>query len=355
MHIHQFNPTLSSGDAISNHVAGLQTMLRAMGHRSDIFCEIPPASAPARSRSPDEYEAVSSPENIMLLHFSLHYSDRTLAWLAGLPDRKVLIYHNITPPRYFAGINNTYFEAAGRGYSQLAELSALTEAGWGDSGFNAQTLRRAGWQKTGVLPIAFDARNYAIPPAKKTEKLYPPGANVLFVGRVSPNKCFEDLIVAFYYLKKMRPDARLLLVGSTHKMTRYVDYLQTLVARLHVADVYFTGHVSRADLAAFYRVGDVFLSMSEHEGFGVPLLESMHYGLPVVAYHSTAVPETLGDSGVMFRQKKHRAVAALLDLLLADEPLRQQIVAGQRRRLQDFSVERVRIRLEQLLADLGVD
>ncbi len=355
MEIHQFNPTLSAGDAISNHVISMQAMLRVMGYRSEIFCELPPVSAPARTHSLDAYESIASPENILLLHFSLYYSDRVMNWLAQIPTRKILIYHNITPPHYFSGINNTYFEAADRGYAQLATLSMLTEAGWGDSIFNIQTLDRYGWQNTGVLPIVFDARNYAVSPAKKTEKQYPSGANVLFVGRVSPNKCFEDLIVTFSYLKKIRPEARLLLVGSTQKMTRYVDFLQTLVTRLNLTDVHFLGHISQAELAACYRVGDVFLSMSEHEGFGVPLLESMYYELPIVAYKSTAVPETLGASGVLFRQKSHRAVAALIDFLLMDVSLRKKIVSGQRRRLQDFSVERVQMRLRQLLSDVGVN
>ncbi len=355
MEIHQFNPTLSAGDAISNHIISLQSMLRAMGHQSEIFCELPPVSSPVRTHSLDSYESIVSPENILLLHFSLYYSDRVMDWLVHLPARKLLVYHNITPPHYFRGINNTYFEAASRGYAQLAELSGLTDAGWGDSNFNVQILKRYEWQKTGVLPIAFDAQNYAIAPAKKIKKQYPPGANVLFVGRVSPNKCFEDLIVTFSHLKKMRPDARLLLVGSTQKMTRYVDFLQALVTRLNLTDVHFLGHVSQAELAACYRVGDVFLSMSEHEGFGVPLLESMHYGLPIVAHKSTAVPETLGASGMLFLQKDHRAVAALIDILLTDDTLRQRIVEGQRRRLQDFSVARVQMQLQQLLADMGIN
>ena len=354
MEIHQFNPTLSTGDAISNHIVSLQSILQSMGYRSEIFCEIPPVSSRACTYSLGAYESVASPESILLLHFSLHYSDSVMARLAQLPGRKILIYHNITPPHYFWGVNNMYFEAASRGFAQLANLSTLAEVGWGDSEFNVQTLKQHGWQKTGVLPIAFDARNYAVTPDKKIEKQYPSAANVLFVGRVSPNKRFEDLIVTFFHLKKIRPDAKLLLVGSTHKMTRYVDFLHTLVARLNLTDVHFLGHISQAELAACYRVGNVFLSMSEHEGFGVPLLESMHYGLPVVAYKSTAVPETLGASGILFRRKEHRAVAALIDVLLADEPLRRKIISQQRRRLQDFSVAQVKMRLWQLLADAGV-
>jgi len=355
MDIHQFNPTLSTGDAISNHVISLQTMLQAMGHQSKIFCEIPPVSAAAHTLSLDEYEVYSAPENILLLHFSLHYSDWVMDRLTRLPGKKILIFHNITPPHYFLGVNNMYFEAASRGYAQLTVLSVLTDAGWGDSDFNTRILQQHGWQKTGILPIAFDERSYAVTPAPKIKNRYASGTKVLFVGRVSPNKRFEDLLVAFHYLKKLRPDAQLLLVGSTQKMTRYVDFLQTLIDRLNLKDVHFLGHVSLAELAACYQIGDVFLNMSEHEGFGVPLLESMHYGLPVVAYKSTAVSETLGDSGILFREKDYRAIAALIDVLLSDDALRRKIIEGQRRRLKNFSVAQVQTQLRHLLADVGVN
>ena len=283
------------------------------------------------------------------------YSAEVLSWLEQVPDRKVVVYHNITPSAYFAGIDELYFEAARAGREQLDHLRALAEAGWGVSAFNCQELAERGWTHLGVLPIVFDPNRYAVRPDRKVLKRYQGGVNVLFVGRLSPNKRLEDVILTFTYLKRLvRPDARLLLVGSVgQNMKPYREFLEALVARLDLPDVVFAGHVSTSQLVAYYRCASVYLSMSEHEGFGVPLLESMHFGVPIVAYKAAAVPETLGGSGVLVTAKETMAVAELIGLLIEDEGLRAQIVARQRERLRDFMPDKVEERLGELLRDLG--
>ena len=135
-------------------------------------------------------------------------------------------------------------------------------------------------------------------------------------------------------------------------MHRYVAFLQKLVDELRLPDVVFTGHVSNAELVAYYRTASLYLSLSEHEGFGVPLLESMHFGLPIVANAAAAVPETLGQCGALVTGKDHLAIAELVSLLIEDQSLRGRIIAGQRKRLEDFLPIRVGERLETLLADL---
>jgi glycosyltransferase involved in cell wall biosynthesis len=278
-----------------------------------------------------------------------------LNWLERIPDRKVLVYHNITPHAYFAGVNDVYLEAARVGREQLSRLKALTEAGWGVSTFNCQELAEQGWLRVGVLPIVFDPKRYAVRPDRRVLKGWQGGFNVLFVGRVSPNKRFEDLILTFYYLKRhVQPDARLLLVGSPRGMEPYLEFLQALVKKLGLWDVAFTGHVSTEQLVAYYRCASIYLSMSEHEGFGVPLLESMYFGVPIVAYTAGAVPETLEGSSVLMTRKDHAAAAELIGLLLEDDHLRARVIARQRQRLQDFLPEKVEERLRELLHSLGI-
>ncbi len=353
MQIHQFHPTVSFGDAVSNQILSLQRLLRRMGYRSEIFCEQPPIQFEGRARPMEQYPA--SPDNLLLLHFSLGYSPYVLSWLERIPDRKVLIYHNITPHTYFAGVNERYREAARIGREQLDHLSELVEAGWGVSAFDARELTERGWSRTGVLPIVFDPERYAVRPDRKMMRQWRGGLNVLFVGRLSPNKRVEDLILTFYYLKRfVRPDARLLLVGSTRGMEPYLAFLRALVERLRLPDVVFTGHVSTSQLVACYRCATVYLSMSEHEGFGVPLLESMHFGVPIVAYKAAAVPETLGESGVLVKVKDHPAIAELVGWVAEDGELRARVVARQRARLRDFLPEAVEERLRALLRTLGV-
>ena len=268
----------------------------------------------------------------------------------------MIVYHNITPHTYFAGINDIYLEAAKAGREQLGLLSNLVDAGWGDSTFNCQELVEHGWSKVGVLPIIFDPQRYAVRPDRGVLKRWQDGLNVLFVGRVSPNKCLEDLILTFYYLRRfVRSDAHLLLVGSAKGMEIYLEFLKTLVKRLSLPGVVFTGHVSNAELMAYYRSADVYLSMSEHEGFGVPFLESMYFDVPVIAYKAAAVPETLNGSGFLVKERDYPAVAGLIALLAEDEDLRALVIDRQRKRLRDFMPERIRDRLQDLLHDIQTE
>jgi len=354
MQVHQFHPTVSFGDAISNQILSLQSLLRRMGYRSEIFCERLPTHFEGRARHMSQYASYSSSTNVLLSHFSLGYSPAVLDWLEKVPDRKVIVYHNITPHKYFAGVNDIYFEAAQTGREQLNHLSKVTEAGWGDSTFNCQELAERGWANPRVLPIVFDPKRYAVWPDRKVLKRWQGGLNVLFVGRVSPNKRFEDVILTFYYLKRfVRSDARLFLVGSAQGMELYLEFLQALVKRLDLLDVIFTGHVSKSQLMAYYRSANVYLSMSEHEGLGVPLLESMHFGVPIVAYGAAAVPETLSGSGILIKEKNYPAVAEMIGLLVEDEELRTRIVTQQRKRLEAFLPERVEACLREMLSDLS--
>ena len=89
--------------------------------------------------------------------------------------------------------------------------------------------------------------------------------------------------------------------------------------------------------------------MSEHEGFGIPLVEAMRFGVPIVAYASTAVPETMGGAGILVRQKRFAVVAELIHLLQTDAELRQRIVDRQRERARVFAPEVVIAAFRQLL------
>ena len=187
MDVHQFHPQPAYGDAVSNQVLGLQSLLRAAGHRSEIFCEHEPFLFEGNTQPIPRYARHSSPENVVLLHFAVDYSTEVMAWLREIPDRKVLVYHNITPHTYFAGIDGPLFEAAREGRQQLDQLKALTEAGWGASAFNCRELAERGWTHLGVLPIIFDPKRYAIRPDRRVLERYGDDRpNVLFVGRVPP-------------------------------------------------------------------------------------------------------------------------------------------------------------------------
>jgi glycosyltransferase involved in cell wall biosynthesis len=207
-----------------------------------------------------------------------------------------------------------------------------------DSEYNRRDLLAAGYAPTGVLPLAVPNTLAQVQPDTEVLNRFDDGvANLLFVGRLVPNKRQEDVIKAFYYLRQIRPRSRLFLVGSWQNTRRYYAWLQEFAGRLGLSEaVYFPGHVSTAALAAYYRLADLFVCMSEHEGFCVPLIESMHFGVPVVAYASTAVPGTLGGAGILVREKRYDVIAELLHLLISDRKLYRQVVERQYARVQAF-------------------
>ncbi|MBN1487937.1 MAG: glycosyltransferase [Anaerolineae bacterium] len=351
MRVDQFLPKLSAGDAISNHALSLRSLLSEMGHTSELFSEQLPVDPVAPVKHFSQYSLESDDEQVLLLHFSAAYPAVVLDWLEQLPVRKVLVYHNITPHTYFTGINPVYEARSKAGREQLSQLlPSLVGEAWGVSAYNCQELKSCGWSDPQVLPIVFEPRDYALRPDRDVLRRCQEKTNILFVGRVAPNKHLEDLILTFYYFKKyVRPNAHLRLVGSSGGMDKYLAYLQALVERLDLHNVDFAGHVSNAALLAYYQSANLYLSMSEHEGFGVPFLECMHFRVPIVAYKAAAVAETLGQSGVLITQKLYPAVAELIGLVLDADTLRERIIAQQHEHLHNFSPEVVRRKLESLL------
>jgi glycosyltransferase involved in cell wall biosynthesis len=328
---------LSYGDAISNEALAIQRHLREAGFASDIFAEgIHPRMA-RRARPLWEYEQVSSAATVCLFHFSIGSAASRLIHRA--PDRLVCVYHNITPGEWFLGFHPHLAGLCYHGRRELAAFAARTELGLADSEFNRRELEQAGYVRTAVLPIVQDLSAMAAAPAPVPRRMWDDGrVNVLFVGRIIPNKKIDDLIRCFaFYQRHLRSHSRLLLVGDYRGHERYHDRLQEMVRALGVREVVFTGHVDDDDLRAAYAAADVFLCLSEHEGYCVPLVEAMACGVPVVAYDAGAVGETLRGGGLLLREKDPAIVAETLHAVLTDRQLRERILLAQAR-----AVEQVR-------------
>ena len=176
--------------------------------------------------------------------------------------------------------------------------------------------------------------------------------NILFVGRIVPNKRIEDHIrLAELYKRNIDSYYRFIFVGRYDGIPRYYAQIRSLIAEFQMLPdrFWFTGPVPDEDLGAFYRWADVYVSLSEHEGFCVPLVEAMAADVPVLAYKAGAVAETLGGAGVLFEPKDLELAAEMLGLLVYDRAIREQVLAGQRKRLQDFSPAAIDARLGEVL------
>ena len=255
----------------------------------------------------------------------------------------VMRYHNITPGFYFQKYSKKLFNIVEYGREGLEYASKHIDYSLADSSYNMQELVDLNYKNVEVLPILISFDDYAKTPDKKTIEKYNDGVtNMLFVGRIAPNKSQEDVIKSFYYYKKyVNQNSRLIFVGSDNGFENYSDLLKKLVNELELKDVIFTGHIKFEEILSYYKVADLFLCMSEHEGFCVPLVESMYFGVPILAYDSSAVGETLGSSGVLVKEKNYFVISELMDRIMADKILRDNIVEKQYERLKDFALEKV--------------
>jgi glycosyltransferase involved in cell wall biosynthesis len=327
--IHQVLATLGYGDAIGHEVLGIQRVLRSRGYKSEIFVESADHRLEGLTRDYRELVDFSHPDHLLLHHFSLGSKASRTAY--ALPDRMALIYHNITPPEYFVGVNRTLARQCFRGRRELGAYADRCDMALGDSEFNRQDLEQFGFPRTAVLPVVPDFSHLERQPNRFVADQFDDAwTNVMFVGRVIANKKIEDVIRCFHaYHTTFNTRSRLLIVGTHAGFERYLAALNQLTAALGLHHVHLVGHVTDEELVAYYEVADLFLCASEHEGFCVPIVEAFYMEVPVLAYAATAVPATMDGAGVLYDDKDPRHVAALMDAVVSNTALQEAIVDGQ--------------------------
>lgn len=338
--VHQLVAALSYGDAISNEALAIRDHLRRRGHASEIFAERTHPAMFHEARPLPEY-AKSAPGSICLFHFSIGSAASSLAFHRSEP--LVCLYHNITPAEFFIGFHDHLAGLCHHGRRELHTFAARADLGLGDSEYNRVELEEAGFRKTGVLPIVLDWSRYDVTPSPVTETTLHPydGVTLLFVSRVVPNKRFEDLLSMFAVFQHDEPKSRLILAGDSLGHERYWRRLLERTQALRLRNVIFTGHVEQADLVSYYRAADAFVCLSGHEGFGVPLVEAMNFGVPVVALDRGAVRETLDGGGVVIDDPSPWFVSEIVRRVVRDGAFRAAVLHSQaqalaRRKALDF-------------------
>jgi glycosyltransferase involved in cell wall biosynthesis len=347
--VHQVLPNLSHGDAISNQALFIRDTLRSQGAASNIYVRYIDSRVAHQcsSFSPDKI----APDNGIIYHHSI--GTELTPHVAAHRGPKVLIYHNITPAEFFEPYRPAFATILRAGRRALREIAPFFPHAAGVSHFNADELAECGFADPMVLPICVDPAKWNFrPDPKLMEQLQDGRTNILFVGRIAPNKKQDELIRAFQCYLSVDSSARLVLVGAAEDDDPYHVALRELITSSGLeGSVMMPGSVNDAELAAFYRTAHLFWSMSEHEGFCVPLIEAMWFDLPVLAFRSTAVPETLGEAGFMFNDKYcFESLAALAFLLVHDRDLSGKVTKVQRRQRLAFLPSRVAPLLETVIA-----
>lgn len=327
--MHQVVGALHPGDAVGNEALAIRGHLRAAGLGSEIFAGFVDPRLGAEARPLRDYAGDDGSRTVCLYHFAPGSPAGRVALQARGP--LVVVYHNVTPARFFAGWSDEAVRLAARAGQELRELAGRASLGFAKSAFSRRDLEAAGFAASSVLPFVHDPGRSVLP-SPVFERLYRDGrAHVLAVGRLAPNKRVEDVLRAFAFLQRGPvPRSRLLLVGDDG-LHAYTIALRGLARALRLRDVAFCGRVEEDELRSAYGLADVLVSLSEHEGYGVPLVEAMLAGVPVVAYDAGAVAETMSGAGVLLGEKRPELVAGVIERLLGDVALRAAVLAGQER------------------------
>ncbi|HEX6650570.1 MAG TPA: glycosyltransferase family 4 protein [Pyrinomonadaceae bacterium] len=341
-------PTLITADAISNDIHGMHDVLTRKGYHVRIF-----ANENTTDFDVSPITAIKgflvSPDDILIYHYSMGWNFGPKL-LHELKCRRVIKYHNITPPEFFAGISIDYEHVCRAGREQIKDIvGANCDLYLSDSEYNSQDLIAEGADASKCLVVApfhhIDNLEQLAPDIQVLNQFVTHDINILMVGRVAPNKGHASLIEALAtYRREYNRYARLLIVGKEAvQLASYSLSLRQLAANLAIDNaVIFTGAVTDAQLKAYYLAADFFMLTSHHEGFCVPLVEAMAMKVPIITCDSSAIPATVGKAGLVWKDRNPYLLAESIDYLDQNEALSVELgLMGRKRYEEFFSNERI--------------
>ncbi|MBK8398449.1 MAG: glycosyltransferase [Leptospiraceae bacterium] len=337
MKIYQHVDELNDRDGIGNDILGFQILFEKLNLPNAILTRT------NNSKNESEIFLTSKPPKIQSdsIHI-LHYGGAgyPIDYFQNIPGKKILRFHNMTPSYFFKDfLDEDIFKTFERNEikSNLELYSLYRCLSWvlSDSVFNElDFLRLVGESnktKMQVLPVI---RNYPLITSQSQ-----PNFRIGFIGRWVPNKRIEDLLFTIYFLRKINPLYTLVLIGKKNSVFgMYNEYLYTLVQELELSNnIEFQENLTDEEVKRQLSKLDIYLSMSEHEGFGIPILEVMASGIPVLAYSSTAILETVRDAGILFNEKNFPYLAELIHKIVTSTNLKSKIVQKQNQRVKFYN------------------
>lgn len=353
--IHQITATMSVGDAISNEIVAIKKILDDMGVYNEIYAENIDPRLKVKVKKYTDYKG--NKDEIIINHFGIGSAIND--YVLELKNKiKIIRYHNVTPHEFFDGYSMISAQLCKLGRDQLNRSKDTYKYSLADSEYNKEELMELGYKNISVIPIIIAIKDYEKKPYNEILNKYGDDIeNIVFVGRVAPNKKQEDVIKSFYYYKKyFNKKARLFIVGGYGGMERYYNQLVRLTESLNLEDVIFTGHIKFESILAYYSIADLFLCMSEHEGFCVPLVESMFFKVPILAYNSCAIPYTLGGKSVLVNEKDYKYIAGMMDYILENKNFKEKIISKQCERLEELKPEKIELEfkkyIERIIGDI---
>jgi glycosyltransferase involved in cell wall biosynthesis len=277
--------------------------------------------------------------NVLIVHASIGHA-AVHQFLMDRYEPLVLMYHNVTPASYYEPYDAEFAEVLALGRREVELLRPRVVRALAASRFNAEELENMGYEDVRVVPPIVDFQRLARTEPNETTLHYLAGFEgriLLSVGQLMPHKR-PDFLVEMAHIGSTYLDMRafVMLVGH-HRVARYAKAIRDQVRELSLNRVHIVGAVSERDLAAMFQSADAVVTASEHEGFCVPLIEAMAMGKPVVARALGAIPETVGDAGLLLPAKEGPTYfAEAVAELLANAPLREHLVERGHARVASF-------------------
>ncbi len=357
MSVDQILVGAAPGDAVTGIALAMRDLLRLDG----------PSEVYARYRDPvlagdihtlDELPvARRSADDVLVYHASIGEPD-VMAFLDGRPERLVVHYHNMTPARFFRPFDKRLADLLEIGRGELAALRPRVSGALADSRYNADELEALGYHDVRVVapPVDFPGllSQPTDPSLQRHIDLHHQGPRILFVGQLLPHKRPDVLLGAAHILRTYFDIPVFLVIAGTPRVPSYAAALQRFVVESNLAGVWLAGPQSPSRLATFFRHSDILVTASEHEGFCVPLLEAMAFGLPVVARAAAAIPETMGDAGVLLPVDAGPALFAEVIAELLDDPtLRIELETRGYERVLDFDLAQTRAAMHATVRELA--
>ncbi|MCP5493164.1 MAG: glycosyltransferase [Leptospiraceae bacterium] len=331
--IHQFAAGFNPGDAISNEILAIRTILENNGFAGNIYAKNIGLHLKDSKTVKKYYKYKYSPGDLIIYHHSIHSTVSNFVLNSLAP--KFMIYHNVTPHHFFESYDLKLTHYVKKGREELKNLKDKFMCYFADSKYNREELNSLDFTNVHILPIIYDFQKL-----QKKESVKKDGfKNIIFVGRIAPNKKQDDLIRFAKMFKDYFCDKfKIHLVGYCSKeLNLYKEELDYMVKFYQLDEhVLFSDYVDDDKLQEYYQSADLFISMSEHEGFCVPLIESMFYEIPILAYQAGAVGDTLNGAGISFNQKDFLKICELVHIILKDQDFRNEIINSQNKRLKQF-------------------
>lgn len=340
---------LSGGDAIGNYIQSQRKIFTELGYCVNIFADGGDTDFILSSK----YE--STGKDILWFHYSI-YSDN-LKHIKRSRDFKIMDFHGVSPPKQFRGYNKTLEELTRKGIKYLNRYVKDFNLCVVHSDYTFNELKRVGYKNIIKSPLVINKEIFEASQDPIFSRLLSQLDYLLFVGRIVPQKDIISIIRLFSELKRIRQKIVLFLVGDTDISMKYTKEVYALIESLGLEkNILLTGKIVDSHiLTTFFKYAKFLIILSEWETFCVPIIEAMHFRVPVIGIEKTCIPETIGDAGILLKDLDFKRNAEIINSFWSDEEKYESLQQNCIKRSKLFEEEELKIRMKEIVENISTE